>query len=260
VTCTHATAIADAPRGDDQPAGRHRLVCNGKIINTATVRLARPTIRLVQQLELGSGDHRHERGPQHRKDTHVASRAASSPARTRPTRSRSTTSGLRRGRAQFRCPPCRESFVSASGTDWNCSNTNGTVGCTYTAATSLSDGASASPITLVVSVSSAAVSTITTPPSSAAGHRNGVEPLHRLDLRERTVTRSRRTTPRRHRAPLRKCDLTIQKSHPGTSSPVRTALLDHVTDDGPATRRTPTHRSSFGHAPSGEATSATGTG
>jgi uncharacterized repeat protein (TIGR01451 family) len=162
--------------------------------------------------------------------------------------------------------PAGESFVSASGTDWNCSNTNGTVGCTYTAATSLSDGASASPITLVVSVSSAAVSTITNTAIVCSGtigtgsnlctgstYANGT-----LDPITENNTSSAPGTP------AVSADLTIQKSHPGNFvSGANGTYSITVTDDGPAdsvgTSGSPIVVSDT--LPSGESyVSATGTG
>jgi uncharacterized repeat protein (TIGR01451 family) len=162
--------------------------------------------------------------------------------------------------------PAGESFVSASGTDWNCSNTNGTVGCTYTAATSLSDGASASPITLVVSVSSAAVSTITNTAIVCSGtigtgsnlctgstYANGT-----LDPITENNTSSAPGTP------AVSADLTIQKSHAGNFvSGANGTYSITVTDDGPAdsvgTSGSPIVVSDT--LPSGESyVSATGTG
>ena len=97
--------------------------------------------------------------------------------------------------------PAGESFVSASGTDWACQDVTGTVTCSYTAAGTLSEGESASPITLVVSVSSADVASITNTAIVCSG-TIGTGPTHAPARSTPTAprTRSPPTTPRRLRA------------------------------------------------------------
>jgi len=65
--------------------------------------------------------------------------------------------------------PAGETFVSAAGTGWSCANAGGTVTCTYTAAATLSSGAAALPISLVVAVGSGAVTAITNTAIACSG-------------------------------------------------------------------------------------------
>jgi uncharacterized repeat protein (TIGR01451 family) len=133
--------------------------------------------------------------------------------------------------------PAGESFSSASGADWSCENASGTVTCTYTAAPTLAVGASASPITLVVTVNSDVVSSVTNTAivcsgTIGTGSNSCVGSIDANGTADPVTANNTSSAPG---SPSVSADLTIQKSHTGNFvSGANGTYSITVTNDGPA--------------------------
>jgi fimbrial isopeptide formation D2 family protein/uncharacterized repeat protein (TIGR01451 family) len=133
--------------------------------------------------------------------------------------------------------PAGETYMSATGTDWTCGNSSGTVTCTYTAAGTLPEGASASQITLTVHVSSADVASITNTAIVCSGTiGSGSNPCTgSVDANGTPDPATANNTSSAGSSAAVGADLTITKTHSGDFVSGSTGTYSiTVTDNGPA--------------------------